>query len=132
MSRLHNSLCGSSWPFFKESILIGFANNVSQERQWFGYGLISNESDSWKCALDYFFLCGTRDFYCFWYLKKFIFHPNYNHSQSGKIWSEEEIFVGYNSDTCGAIILQLCHKGVPQDDVSTQQNIFLYGNLVLC
>ena len=70
------------------------------------------------------FLCGTRDVYCFWYLKKIIFHPNYNHSQSGKIWSEEEIFVGYNSDTCGAIILQLCHKGVPQDDVSTQQNIF--------
>ena len=44
---------GSSCAFFKESNLIGFANNVSKERQHKGYCLISNENDFWKCAMEY-------------------------------------------------------------------------------
>ena len=39
---------------FQRIYLIGFADNVSEERQYYkGYCLISNEGDSWKCALDY-------------------------------------------------------------------------------
>ena len=34
-------------------IFIGFADNVSKERQFKGYCLIFNERDSCKCALDY-------------------------------------------------------------------------------
>ena len=38
---------------FQRIYLVGFADNVSKERQYKGYCLISNASDSWKCALDY-------------------------------------------------------------------------------
>ncbi|XP_066918681.1 E3 ubiquitin-protein ligase rnf213-alpha-like [Clytia hemisphaerica] len=31
--------------------------------------------------------------------------------------TEEGMFVGYNSDTCGAIIMQLCQKGVQEDQL---------------
>ena len=43
----------SSCAFFQRIYLIGFADNVSKERQNKGYCLISNESNFWKCALDY-------------------------------------------------------------------------------
>ena len=38
---------------FQRIYLIGFANTVSKERQYKDNCLISNESDSWKCALYY-------------------------------------------------------------------------------
>ena len=38
---------------FQRMYLIGFAKNVSKERKMFSYCLLSNEDDSWKCALDY-------------------------------------------------------------------------------
>ena len=37
---------------FSKNHLVGFADNISKERQYKSYCLISNESDSWKCALD--------------------------------------------------------------------------------
>ena len=41
----------SSSAFFKESIWLD--SQTTKELQYKGYRLISNESDSWKCALDY-------------------------------------------------------------------------------
>ena len=41
------------YSVFQRIYLIGFADNVSIERQYKSYCLISDESDSWKCALDY-------------------------------------------------------------------------------
>ena len=38
---------------FRRIYLIGFADNVSKERQYKGYCLIPNERDFWKYALDY-------------------------------------------------------------------------------
>ena len=36
---------------FQRIYLFGFANNISKERKY----LISNVSNSWKCALDYYY-----------------------------------------------------------------------------
>ena len=45
--------------FFQRISLIGIAYNVSKERQYKGYFLISNESDFLKCALNYFIFLVT-------------------------------------------------------------------------
>ena len=52
----------------------GFAASVSKKRQYKGYCLISNESDSWKCALDYwciFFFNMASYMKRKWYLREF-------------------------------------------------------------
>ena len=42
-----------SCVFFIQSIWLDLLTTFLKERQYKGYCLISNESDSWKCALDY-------------------------------------------------------------------------------
>ena len=41
---------------FPKIYSIGFADNVSTVGQYKGYCLLSNDSDSWKCVLDYRFI----------------------------------------------------------------------------
>ena len=70
---------------FQKIYLIGFANNISKERQYKDYCLISNDHDSWKCALDYCNLSNNLDLqlyndielYNFTRIKNIKYHSKY-------------------------------------------------------